>query len=358
MKRLLINISICITMMAATVIIIWLIPGTYPHDLAALVNKKEMFTSKKSPRIVLMGGSSLLSLDSSIIEKELNHPVANMGLWGGLSTENYLKELTPLLEQGDIVVLTIEYAGAIDPEFMLYRKTNYESKKFFFLMSPKRNFTTYLNKGEYLSMSKIFIELCQIKTTSYIRNIFTLNLSGMFDNGFPNYSKEFNSYGDRARPFLIMRPLKDSKNFEKSHKKFMKGLKEGEKKSSFELWKVLSRKKDPIDEETLKSLDEAKLFNIKNHLYLNEFHDQIAKKNIKLLFYFSHFPEKEYKLNKKQISIYYNSMKKHMKFPIINTPEDFVFPRKYFADTIYHLTVDGEKVRTKKLIKLLRKYIQ
>jgi len=312
MIKLIIKIIICAILMAATMALIWVIPGTHPHDLAALLNKKEMLIVKPSPRMILVGGSSVLSMKSELISKELRYNVIDISSWGGMGTYEILEEIKPYLKPADVILVTMEYGTILDKKFYEYIHTNDEAKKFLFLMSPGRHILESLKKGEFFSLFKLMHELAQMKTKSFLLKIVTLNFSHLFDIGFPGFKDEFNANGDRNSPYMIFRPLGDSKtNF------------------SYPEWEKLS--------------------------FLNDFNDFAAKHQARVLFYFSHFPENKYKENLTFINAYYELMKKNFKGTIINKPSDFVYPEEYFADTIYHLNEKGESVRTPEMIKLLKK---
>lgn len=315
MKRLIANCCIMAVVLAALFTLTWFAPGMYPHDIAALVNKREMLLSKKSPRLLFFGGSSLLTLGSPEIEKRLNYSVCNMGLWGGLSTHRYLEEIKEYLRPGDAVVITQEYGATLDPIFIDYINTNDDSKKFLFLMSPGRHIRDYFNKGDLFGAFKIMIQLCQMKTKSQIQNLLTLNFSKILNNGYLYYNDEFNGNGDRLNSFKILRPLDSTGKIFKPH-------------------------------------------DIKNHLFLNDFYAFAKKRDVKVLFYFSHFPIEEYRLNEKLIIDWQRDIKKLLAFPILNEPSDFAFPRVYFADTIYHLNEKGESVRTEMLIRMIEKTLR
>ncbi len=315
MKRLIAKCCIMAAVLAVIFTLTWFAPGPYPHDIAALINKREMLISRKSPRLIFFGGSSLLTLSSPQIEKRLNRSVCNMGLWGGLSIHRYLEEIKEYLSPGDAVVITQEYGATLDPAFIDYINTNDDSKKFLFLMSPGRHIGDYYRKRDLFGAFKIMMQLCQMKTKSQIQNLLTLKFSKMRDNGYLYYHDEFNGNGDRLNSFKILRPLDSTGKIFKPH-------------------------------------------DIRNHLFLNDFYAFAKKRDVKVLFYFSHFPIEEYRLNEKYIAEWHRDMKKLLDFPIMNQPAEFVFPRGYFADTIYHLNEKGEKIRTEMLIHMLEKSLR
>ncbi|MBN2157999.1 MAG: hypothetical protein JW807_01295 [Spirochaetes bacterium] len=312
MIRMFRNIFICFVLMAVSLTVVWFAPGTYPHDLAAMVNKKEMLKTRPSPRMIFVGGSSVLSINGPLIEKELKHSVINMSLWGGMGTQEHLDEIRPFLRAGDVVVITMEYGTLLDPRYYYYIHTNEEAKKFFFLMSPERHIPEYFRKGNYAEMLKIMHELSQMKVKSYLRNIATFNFSHLCDKGFPNYHIEFDANGDRANPYMVFRPL-------------------GDRDTSFTY------------------PHEKQIF------FLNDFNDFASARKARVFFYFSPFPDKYYLINEKYINAYYEIMKKNFKGTLINKPSDFMYPEEYFADTIYHLNAKGENIRTPEMITMLKR---
>jgi hypothetical protein len=312
MLKLVIKIILCAVMMAATMALIWVIPGTYPHDLASLLNKQKMLKDKPSPRLIFIGGSSVLSIKSELIAKELRYNIIDMSSWGGMGTQEMLEEIKPYIKPADVIVITMEYATILDNNYYAYIHSNDEAKKFLFLLSPGRHILASLKKREVYSLFKLMHELTQMKTKSYLLKLATFNYSHLFDIGFPGFNEEFNENGDRKKPYMIFRPLGDSKT-----------------NYTCPEWDKLA--------------------------FLNDFNEYAKNHNARVFFYFSHFPENKYKENEKPIEAYYQLMKKSFKGTIISKPLDFVYPEDYFADTIFHLNDKGESIRTPEMIKILRK---
>jgi hypothetical protein len=190
--------------------------------------------------------------------------------------------------------------------------TNDEAKKFLFLMSPWRHFQEYIKRRDFYNLIKLMHELAQMKTKSFLLKVVTFNYTHLFDIGFPGFNDEFNANGDRKKPYMIFRPLGDSKT-----------------DFTYPEWQKL--------------------------VFLNDFCDFAAQHKARVFFYFSHFPENKYRETEKYIEAFYQLMEKSFKGTIINKPLDFVFPEDYFADTIYHLNEKGESIRTPKLIKMIKK---
>lgn len=261
--------------------------------------------------MIFVGGSSQLTLKTDLFEKELGYSMIDMSLWGGLGTSEHLEEIKQYLRPGDVVVVTMEYGTILDPKYYHYIHTNEEAKRYFFLMSPLKHARQYISNGEYYYIFNTMLDLCQGKVKSYIRNLVLFNPTEFFSTGFPNYKNEFNTNGDRLNPYNVHRPLMNLKN-------------------------------------TFTNPD------WKNLAFLNEFHEFAQKKNARLFFYFSHFPESEYTLQEKYIDAYQDMMRQSFKGTIINKPGDFIYPEEYFGDTAYHLNDKGETVRSRALLKMIK----
>jgi len=79
---------------------------------AAAIDKQRLLRETPSPRIVLVGGSSLaFGIDSPTIERELQPGcrVINMGLHAGLGLDFILNEAADGVRQGDVVLLSPGY---------------------------------------------------------------------------------------------------------------------------------------------------------------------------------------------------------------------------------------------------------
>lgn len=331
MKKLIGRLTVLLLVIICCMGITWIIPGTYPHDLAALVNKKEMLKNSKKPRIIFIGGSSILSLKSDRIAKQLNRTVINMGLWGGLSTRAYLTEIKPFIADGDVIVVTCEYATMLDPKYVQYIRDNIEAKKFFMLMSPERHIRENINNGDYRLLWDMFFDLCQMKAKSFIQNVTTLNADRITSRGYTSYNVEFDKYGSRINPFKHVRPL------DTTGKEFT--------------WPLFANHELVIEpfQYVLGSAD---------YSFLNDFSQFAKSKNALMLVYFSHFPIEEYTANKEYIYRYCDELQQVAIFPIINTPDSFAFPREYFADTIYHLNDKGEQVRSDLLARFIVNFLK
>jgi hypothetical protein len=304
---------------ASCAFIIWIIPGDYNHDLAALVNKRDLLISKNPPRVIFIGGSNLVALDSRHIELVLNesgaaYSVVNMGLWGGLDMARYLEGIKTYCRDGDMVIICQEYATLLSGNYFRFIKRNNEADKFFFLMRPPQ-ISAYL--GDYRLLYgaiKELILLDQLKIKTYIQALKDGAISRPCTGGYYRYREIYTPYGDRKSPFKTVRPL-------------------GESGFLFQEPKV------------------------SNLLYLKDFNDYARRRGIRVYFSFPPFPSGDYRVNRTHIDSLVHVIRDHLGLDILTMPEATVYPESCFANTVNHLLPHCEKNRTLALIEQLKKRI-
>jgi len=78
--------------------------------LAAYLDKGKALTESKSPRIIIVGGSSAaFGYRSNLIQQRTGLPVVNTGLQGGVGIRFYLNAIEPYIGEGDIILISPEY---------------------------------------------------------------------------------------------------------------------------------------------------------------------------------------------------------------------------------------------------------
>jgi hypothetical protein len=297
-------------------IVIWLAPGDYNHDLAALMNKRDLLVSKKPPRMLFIGGSNLATLDSGLIEHELtrtgdlHYSVVNMGLWAGLSVKSYLEEIERYLREGDIVVICQEYSTMLNKDYMLYIQSNRDADMFYFLMSPEDHALRFLRTGNAWGLIKNVVLLNQLKIKTYLHVIIDGDVAHRFTGGYYRYARDYNSFGDRKKPFRVIRPLGG-------------GVQLGEP-------------------------------DLNNLEYLLDFNKRARGKNISVYFSFPPFPDREFLIHEGAIASLSDAIRDRFNLTILNTPLSTVYPEACFADTVNHLRPECEKKRTAIIIEHLR----
>lgn len=306
---------------AALSLLMWFAPGDYLHDLAALVNKRNLLASRPAPRLIFIGGSSLTTMRSPDIEIAINsntrfgRAVVNLGLWGGLSMERYLGKIIPLLKTGDIVIISQEYATLLDRNYFRFIDENEEARRFFLLMSPGTTFSHLLFEGNVIDGVSDIIILNQLKVKTYLTVILESNFRHRFTGGCYRYEDHYNAFGNRIRPFRVIRPLNAGG----------------------------TRFDGPL---------------AGNLGYLKDFNDHSRGKGIRVFFAFPPFPEPDYRLNREPISALEILLREELRLELLNSPRDVVYPESCFADSVNHLTPSCEIRRSAALIRCLRSRIR
>lgn len=81
------------------------------HYLAGYLDKARRLEETKSPRILIVGGSSAaFGVNSAALERVSGQPVVNLGLNAGLGLRFILNQASSAIRPGDLVVLSPEYA--------------------------------------------------------------------------------------------------------------------------------------------------------------------------------------------------------------------------------------------------------
>jgi hypothetical protein len=278
-----------------------------PSDyMAAIVNKHKRLKSITGKRIIFAGGSNLaLGIDSKKIERELNIPIINLGLHAGLGLNFIVEELKSNIKNEDIVIFSIEYFLEPQGEYGLKKLTASffpESRSYFdfdLIQELSLQFKERKKNLKY-NIEKIFRKKRNTKKKVIVKKSSV-------------YSKEsFNSYGD------VVGHLNNKKSYK---------LKDG--------GKLRYRFYEGIE-------------------ILNNFNQFAQAKNVKVYFMFPNYPKSEYLNNKDAIELHYSDLLKHLNIPLISRPQDFVFDDSMFFDTIYHLNKEGRRIRTEKIIAILK----
>ncbi|MBR1376806.1 MAG: hypothetical protein IJ565_03230 [Bacilli bacterium] len=270
---------------------------------AAILDKINLLNSISEPKIILVGNSNLsFGIDSKLMEEELNMPVVNLGLHGGLGNiflENMAKEN---ISSNDIVVLVhTEYdsTGLIGDYDLAW-----------ITIEKNINLYKFIDKNDYINMAKSY--------TKYNVNSFKkfITHTGNKDSNDQYSRSAFNEYGD-----IVKRTL-----FLKSNDIFYSGC-----------LMVSTLSDDTIDR-------------------LNSYNDFITSKGAHLVIAAPPIPDGEYTPNRSEWKKLESSLNDKLNIDIISNFEDYFMTYDYFLDTKYHLTDEGVKKRTKLLIDDLKKW--
>lgn len=293
------SLLMILTLIAGYVLIAFITnkPTKRSNDyMEAIIDKHRRVREIKRPKIILCGGSNLaFGINSQEIQNEFDVPVVNLGLHAGLGLEFMLNELKASMNEGDVVILSIEYfLGDEDYDLKDYMQKMYPEASHFYSKSIVKDFQQSIEETR--------------------KNLKSFNNRKPIDTSFSVYSRAgFNMYGDLV-----------------SH----------------------------LQQPPPKELRQAKLLNYKywdGIEILNDFYKYAQTKNVNVFFAFPNFASSEYKKNQMAINKLYDDIQKNLLIEVINTPEDLVLNDSLFYDTIYHLNSEGRELRTNKLIESIKK---
>lgn len=303
MKRFIIQTSIFVIILSGILAIIGRKYHSVSNDyIEATIDKHHLLDTTKQPRIIFAGGSNLaFGIDSKMLQDSIGCNVVNMGLHAGLGLRYIINELKFSLKPDDIIIFSIEHFLSLDGYYRLKKSAakNYKNANAFF----DRNYWTDFN---------VFFEK---EITQNLKYNLSFNKNKLKKNKKPIYSRSsFNKYGD-----------------------------------------VIAHLTKP-NPEKLNDRGKKKYFYWEGIELLNEFYEYAKKKDIAVYFTFVNYPISEYEKNKQVLLKYENDIKNNLKITVLNDIESFSFNDSLFFDTIYHLNKKGRRIRTIKLIEVLKKH--
>jgi len=268
--------------------------------LLANIDKNRFLISVKSPKMVLVGGSSLaFGVDSYFISNEINLPVVNMGLHGGLGLVFMINEVKPYLKKGDIVLLV--------PEYELFVRPN-GSSTLIELLDLHRNNIIYLNLNQITTLIEFYPEYARSKIKKIISSSSLPNtrVKGVY------FRHAFIDNGDMI-----------------SH---LDSSKSGYAKDISLL--------PPPDISLESAVPGVKV--------VIEFNEWCKSEGITLLISYPAFPETHFQ-HIDEFSSMVDMLLLQNGLSVISKPEKYEMPASSFFDTLYHLNEIGRMERTKKL---------
>jgi hypothetical protein len=291
--------------LATNIAIVWLCPRNYEHAIAATIDKQALLKNADSPKIVFVGGSGVsFGLDSEMVRRELGMTVVNMGLHAGLGLRYMLAEVRPYINPGDVVVVIPEYAH------------------FDYLLDGSRRLRDALvvfPKGVlYLSSARQVRTLVEHHPQSVRDQLYwAFELSKDYSCRPPHCRSSFNEYGDNVGHL---------------------GKKWVDRKA---LSQPVSCKTGPLASTAIDTL--------------NDFNRFAEGKQAKVFFFFPSIPEPSYSKSKGCIVLLQELLVQDLEIPLLNTPDEHIFPIEYFFNTQYHLNVVGREIRTQRIIEALER---
>lgn len=267
------------------------------HYMAAAQDKYDLLHATKPPRMILVGGSNLaFSVDSEKIETRFGVPVINMGLHAGVGLKFMLNQIQPVLNQGDIVIIFPEY------------------EQFYSLPLNGR-------PGELGAVAKF----CNSCISALVpQEQYPIVIQGIFYNIEPDL-------------LSLLAPVNDVYS-----------------RHGFNRWGDMTAHLNQKDRGDLSNRIVPVEIVAPNPAveFLNEFYTSNA--DVRMYVMFPAIPADEYENQKKEFSALQGFLADTLKIPVLGTPQDFLYPRKFFFDTVYHMTALGREKRTERIVELLQ----
>ena len=267
---------------------------------ASIVDKHRFAQSIQKPKIILVGGSNLaFGIASDSIEKKMNRPIVNLGLYVGFGLDFILQDALHEVKKGDLVILSIEYYLRKDEE-------EYSEQMAAFAYSPAYEYVGFTNFLDFFKKQASFF-------SRYSRNlIFFPNRikSPQIDDKISDYfRKGFSQKGDLLAHLNNppIRPLNDLAKL---------------KKRSY--------------------LNEIQL--------INQFIKDVRIKGGEVLWSYPCYSQTGYNLNLQELKYYENQIQQNVNCLKINHLIDVIYPDNCFYDTHFHLSGKCRIERTQKLI--------
>ncbi len=288
-----------------TAVVMTLIVMASPHDtdnyMAAAVDKHYLLDTVKSPRIILAGGSNIaFSVDSQKMAEHFGMPVINMGLNVDLGLRYMLNEIQPTLRDGDIVIIFPEYA----------------------------HFSGLSLDGSPRELG-LAIKLCPecisgISTPGQAFNV----VAGIFDS----------SESDILR--AIKQPKKESRIYSRR---------------GFNAWgDMVAHLDKPTPAGFAESISEVEVPSPNPTVdLLNKFSRSSEAENVQIFIVFPAIPISIYKAQEENFIALYQLMKTDLEIPVVGAPRDFIYAKKFFYDTTYHMNRLGRELHTNHIIDML-----
>lgn len=297
MKKMLIKIFVmfCFLYLIAGCIM----PRYKESYMAAFVDKYNYAQSIDTPKIVLVGDSNCaFGIDSEMLEKELNMPVVNMGLHGGVG-DTFLMDCTkPIIKKGDIVIMAWagyeRGVGITDgPLAWMVLEDNAELWK-------------YVNTKDY----KVLYDSFPIYLKKCI-NIWRRDYKVQGTAPAPYNRRSFNLYGDI-----------DTVGTE-----------------------------NIMDGGYVDTVPYPTAINYEHIRYMNDYVSYIEQKGAVAVVAFSPIIMFDGQTSLDELNEHKKQLVEALNCSVISNFEDYLYPTDYFYDTNYHLNDMGKVYRTRQLIK-------
>lgn len=266
----------------------------FVHNTSILNTKHDILVNTHSPKIVVVGGSNVLyGVDGGLIESTTPFSVVNYGLRAETPVSFYEKEIAPHVEQGDIILLMLEYGyyyGASDEMAVAY-----------LLQTYPRGIPSLI--PEYFS-----------RFPDYTR--------AMFPDQFMHY---LNGVPERNNMILTMDQYGGSVDLLDYQGYFID-----------EVGADRIRSEDEIDRDFVTQI--------------NGFAQRMAKKGVHVALAYPVYWDQLIQERPGRSNALDEYLRTNLTIPVLGTPARYAFPVIYLANSPYHVNREGRELRTKYLL--------
>jgi hypothetical protein len=266
-------------------------------------DKEKLLQSRPAPRVVFVGGSSVaFGINSGLIGKRCALTPVNMGLHLGIGESFMLRQVNPWLTNGDVVVLA--------PEYHVFTR--------------------------YASGDPLILALLLETDPSCARYLTYQEIKQILDHGF------FARIGNVVRSALGLDP------------------------AVLEFRNVVYRRDGFNQNGDLVSHEHSQIRGMMGAKFqylpgqargaiasLNEFHEKCRRTGVKVFLVHPPFATNAYVQYKASISALELELRRDLIIPILDNPQDAVFPGDQFFDTVYHLKPSGRDQRSRAIAESL-----
>lgn len=282
----------------ALAVMVLALPGVYGQTfLGELAPKYALLNQTDSPKVVVVGGSSVaFGLDSELLSQSIGMPVVNFGLYATLGTKIMLDLSKSNIGEGDIVILAPE----MDAQTLsLY----FNAEAAWQGMDSNMGMLRYIAKEDRSDMIGGLYDYVVAKVKYTLGN--KLNPAGVYNRD------SFNEYGDivYARPYNTML-------------------------LGYDPTKTIELTGDIFDDEFV--------------AYVNEYIDWCEKRGATV--YYSFCPMNESAVSaattEETVLAFYQFLHEKLHCGIISNVNDYIIEENYFYDSNFHLNDAGVVLRT------------
>jgi len=288
--------------------------ATDDNYLAAVLEKDRLIRGTPSPKVILVGGSNLaFGIDSRMLQDSLGMPVVNMGLYAKLGLRYMLAQVKPYIAAGDVVTVVPEY-----DQFYGDFADGDHTLNTALLYAPSDRIVDFVS-------SYSVIDVVVRPRVENARRAFmqaSADVFGVKDRYFPADTnpvynrRSFNQLGD-----VVSHLGKRGKNPDS----------------------IFVATLPPIADFNATTLDD-----------LNSIARTATTRRAHAYFLYPSYIDRSYSINVAAIDSLRGRLAQGMRMPLIGSPSDFVYPSRLFFDTRYHLNEDGRRLRSLRMVGILR----